>query len=211
MDMDPLHKAPFPTPCTVAECLTSYVDIMAIPRALTLASLVAFATDSSDRERLRHISSREGRDDYRSFILDKKRCLGELLCFTFPSIRVPLNHLLNIIPPPHPREYTGANGGKSIRTEVHLAVSVLQKTFDGGREWKGLCSSFLANLKPGNQCRVVVRPSGFRLPRDPDRPVIMIGPGTGVAPMRALSQDLQQVINIYTLFHQCPTADPEIY
>ncbi len=171
---------------------------MAVPRALILASLAAFATDSSDCERLRHLSSREGRDDYRSFILDQKRCLGELLCFTFPSIRIPLNHLLNIIPPPHPREYTGANGGKSVRTEVHLAVSVLEKTLDGGREWKGLCSSFLANLKPGDQCRVIVRQSGFHLPSEPDRPVIMIGPGTGIAPMRALLQDLQQVINMYS-------------
>ncbi len=194
MEMDPSHKVPFPTPCTVTECLTSYVDIMAIPRALTLASLVTFAIDSSDRERLRYLSSREGRDDYRSFILDQKRCLGELLCVTFPSIRVPLHHLLNIIPPPHPREYTGANGGKSVRTEVHLAVSVLQKTLDCGRKWEGLCSSYLANLKPGDECRVIVRPSGFSIPREPGRPVIMIGPGTGVAPMRALSQDLQQVV-----------------
>jgi NADPH-ferrihemoprotein reductase len=57
-----------------------------------------------------------------------------------------------------------------------------------GNKLKGLCSGFLQSLQPNQRCRVFVRPSSFRLPTDLSVPVIMIGPGTGIAPMRAILQ-----------------------
>ena len=62
-----------------------------------------------------------------------------------------------------------------------------------GRERHGVASTFVAErLRTGDALKVYVKPNkNFRLPEDPDRPVIMIGPGTGVAPFRAFLQERQ--------------------
>ena len=60
----------------------------------------------------------------------------------------------------------------------------------GGKVFRGLASGFLQNLCSGSgRCRVYVRPSTFRLPQSLATPIIMVGPGTGIAPMRALLQE----------------------
>ena len=57
-----------------------------------------------------------------------------------------------------------------------------------GRALAGVCSSYLASALPGTQLRCDLRASNFKLPADTKRPVLMVGPGTGVAPMRAFMQ-----------------------
>lgn len=52
-----------------------------------------------------------------------------------------------------------------------------------------MCSGYLAGLKVGDTVRAFVRESTFRLPKEVERPVIMFGPGTGIAPMRAILQE----------------------
>lgn len=51
---------------------------------------------------------------------------------------------------------------------------------------KGVCSSWLASLEPGAEVPLCIRPGSFRLPKSPDHPIVMIAPGTGVAPMRSV-------------------------
>jgi len=58
------------------------------------------------------------------------------------------------------------------------------------RTKEGVCSTQLAALAPGGNAYVFVRPSYFRLPEDPAAPIVMIGPGTGVAPFRAFLRHL---------------------
>ena len=61
-----------------------------------------------------------------------------------------------------------------------------------GRSLAGVCSNYLASLAPGSTLRCDLRVSNFKLPTDTTRPVIMVGPGTGVAPMRAFLQVRQR-------------------
>ncbi len=76
--------------------------------------------------------------------------------------------------------------------EAHLLVGVVRYQ-SHGRARKGVASGFVAErLRIGDALKVYVKPNkNFRLPEDPDRPVIMIGPGTGVAPYRAFLQERQ--------------------
>ena len=67
-----------------------------------------------------------------------------------------------------------------------MTVSVIKEKNDDGSIFSGVCSNHLANA---GECRIFVRPSTFRLPKSVATPIIMIGPGTGVAPMRALLQE----------------------
>jgi sulfite reductase (NADPH) flavoprotein alpha-component len=107
----------------------------------------------------------------------------------FPSARPPLSELISSLDPLLPRLYSIASSPKKTPAEVHLAVAVVRYRLRS-RERGGVASTFLSDrLAPGNVVSVYINPSdGFRLPA-PDRPVIMIGPGTGIAPFRAFLEE----------------------
>jgi sulfite reductase (NADPH) flavoprotein alpha-component len=72
---------------------------------------------------------------------------------------------------------------------IHITVGVVRYELNG-RTRNGVCSTFLAErIRPEDQLPIFLHPSTFRLPEDPGRNVIMIGPGTGIAPFRAFLQD----------------------
>ncbi len=85
-----------------------------------------------------------------------------------------------------PRLYSIASSQLAHPGEVHLTVSAVRYE-SHGRERKGVCSTCLADLvKPGDKVPVFVQPNkNFRLPADGSAPIIMVGPGTGIAPFRA--------------------------
>jgi sulfite reductase (NADPH) flavoprotein alpha-component len=111
----------------------------------------------------------------------------------FPSARPPLSELVSALDPLQPRLYSIASSPKHAAGEVHLTVAAVRYEKRARRRY-GVASTFLCDrLAPGEPVPVFVQPSeGFRLP-PPDRPVIMIGPGTGIAPFRAFLQERQAV------------------
>lgn len=97
--------------------------------------------------------------------------------------------LLSILRKNTPRMYSIASSAEACEEAVHLLVSVVRyQSYSRVRE--GLCSSFLADrVEPDGKVKVFVENNTrFRLPADGDAPIIMIGPGTGVAPFRAFMQ-----------------------
>ncbi|WP_341530403.1 nitric oxide synthase oxygenase [Nostoc sp. UHCC 0302] len=72
--------------------------------------------------------------------------------------------------------------------KIQITVGVLQIQTDTGKVRQGLCSNYLAGLEPGSKVRIGVRTSGFRPPADPQAPMLMVGPGTGVSPLIAFLQ-----------------------
>jgi sulfite reductase (NADPH) flavoprotein alpha-component len=109
----------------------------------------------------------------------------------FPSARPPLSELIAALDPLQPRLYSIASSPKKAAGEIHLAVGVVRYRLRD-RERGGVASTFLSDrLAPGGTVSAYVNPGdGFRLPA-PDRPVIMIGPGTGIAPFRAFLEERQ--------------------
>lgn len=90
--------------------------------------------------------------------------------------------------PLKPRAYSIASAQASAGDEVHLTVAV-KRSQGAGIERAGLASGHLAMLAEGAEIEVELAPNPrFRLPRDGSRDVIMIGPGTGVAPFRGFLQ-----------------------
>ncbi len=89
-----------------------------------------------------------------------------------------------------PRLYSIASSLRRHPAEVHLTVAVVRYALHR-RDYGGVASTFFAErLRPGQRVRVYVQPShGFRLPANPMAPIIMVGPGTGVAPFRAFLQE----------------------
>ena len=88
-----------------------------------------------------------------------------------------------------PRAYSIASSGREVGGEAHLLISAVRYE-SHGRARKGVASTFVAErLKKGSRVRVKVKANKhFALPA-PDRDIIMVGPGTGVAPFRAFVQE----------------------
>jgi sulfite reductase (NADPH) flavoprotein alpha-component len=112
----------------------------------------------------------------------------------FPSARPPLSELISALNPLQPRLYSIASSPKQVPGRVHLAVAAVRYERRARRR-HGVASTFLADrIAVGDQVKVFARPShGFRLPPSPDTPIIMVGPGTGIAPFRAFLQERRAI------------------
>ncbi|MBV8781687.1 MAG: sulfite reductase subunit alpha, partial [Phycisphaerae bacterium] len=113
------------------------------------------------------------------------------LLLKYPSARPPADQLVAALPPIQPRLYSIASSRAAHPGEVHLTVGVVRYLNCEGRQCKGVASTYLADrLRPGMKVRVFLQSAhGFRLPADPNKPVIMVGPGTGIAPFRAFLEE----------------------
>lgn len=184
------HGAPFPMPISVNECLSRYCDLTSAPRRSELKLLAAYAQDPTDKKALLRMSSKEGKAEYREKIMEGHVGLVDLLkrC---PSIQIPLEHFVGLCPRLLPRSYTISSSSSVYPKSVHLTVAVTEYTRKDGSLFRGVCSSYLAGLDPKKKptVRVFCRESTFRLPQETTRPILMVGPGTGIAPMRALLQE----------------------
>lgn len=97
--------------------------------------------------------------------------------------------LLGALRPLAPRLYSIASSRARVGEEVHLTVDVLNYEAHGLAH-VGSASAFLANLAEGDHAPVYIETNDrFRVPTDPSRDILMVGPGTGVAPFRAFVQE----------------------
>ncbi|MEM6999185.1 MAG: assimilatory sulfite reductase (NADPH) flavoprotein subunit [Pseudomonadota bacterium] len=102
--------------------------------------------------------------------------------------------LINCLRKIQPRSYSIASSQTEFEEEVHLTVATVEfNAFD--RDHLGGCSGYLnRRVEEGTRLRIYVEPNdNFRLPYNPDTPIIMIGPGTGIAPFRAFLQEREAV------------------
>jgi sulfite reductase (NADPH) flavoprotein alpha-component len=109
-----------------------------------------------------------------------------------PSIDFTPQEFVALLPKLQPRLYSIASSLKAHPEAVHFIVEVV-KYNSHGRVRKGVCSSFLAERCSNSPTPIFPTASKFRLPEDGDTPLIMVGPGTGVAPFRAFLQERQAI------------------
>ena len=158
------------------EALATQHDI-ARPLDRTTDLLAGAATDHEEAQALRKLS--DGEDG----ILDGFDLLD--LLRAFPSARPPLADLLASLPALKPRLYSIASSPLAVPGRVELCVGVVRDD-RRGRIREGVASThlaFRADIVPTH-----IQTSHFRLPQRPETPVIMVGPGTGIAPFRAFLQ-----------------------
>ena len=157
---------------------------LAIARPLdrTLDLLAMTASDPREAAALRRLS--DGDDGAQPADAD----LLDLLA-AFPSARPKLADLARSLPALQPRLYSIASSLRVTPGEVHLCVGVVRET-RRGRARDGVASGFLAErAAPADAVQASIQASHFRLPADPATPIIMVGPGTGIAPFRAFLQE----------------------
>jgi len=107
----------------------------------------------------------------------------------FSPAQLDADALIGLLRPLTPRLYSIASSQAEVETEVHITVGAVRFDIEG-RARTGGASGFLADrVEEDGEIRVFIEHNdNFRLPANPETPVIMIGPGTGIAPFRAFMQ-----------------------
>ena len=165
---------------TLQEALTSQLDLTALSKPVLnrfneIAQNKELDAIINDKEKL--LEFIDGRD------------LADLLT-AFPAAELKAQTLVECLRKLPPRLYSIASSLKAHEEEVHLTVGVVR--YDShGRERKGVCSTYLADrIQPGESAGVFVTANkNFKLPENPETPIIMVGPGTGIAPFRAFIEE----------------------
>jgi sulfite reductase (NADPH) flavoprotein alpha-component len=149
-----------------------------------LFQLFSYITGGDRRKRARALSIGED-PDRDAETLDVLAAIEK-----FPGIRPDPEAFIEALDPLQPRLYSISSSPKTCSGRIALTVDAVRYDI-GNRRRLGVASTYLAErLPPGSPLRVYVQKAhAFGLPADPTVPIIMIGPGTGVAPFRAFLQE----------------------
>lgn len=209
--------------CTVAEALRWHVDLVSLPRKKFLRLLADRCSDALDKARLLLLTHRAGREAFGRVLEAQRPTLPELLSL-FPSCQPTLADLLAHGLQPSARFYSAASSPLADPRRVSLAFSVVAYSTESGVKRLGVCTNWLeqalwprmrahreaADPRPpsaatGVWVRAFLKPSReFAPPADPQRPMVLVGPGTGVAPFRGFLE--HRVWEVRTRSRLAPAA-----
>jgi len=128
---------------------------------------------------------------YRADILGRRQSVFDLL-EEYPACELPFHAYLEMLSLLAPRYYSISSSPSLDSARCSVTVGVVEGPANSGRGiYRGVCSNYLASRRVGETVQATVRETkaGFRLPDDPSVRVIMIGPGTGLAPFRGFLQE----------------------
>ena len=130
-------------------------------------------------------------EHYRADILGKRKSVFDLL-EEHPACELPFHAYLEMLSLLAPRYYSISSSPSGDPQRCSVTVGVVEGPASSGRGiYKGICSNYLAGRRAGETIQATVRETkaGFRLPDDAAAPIIMVGPGTGLAPFRGFLQE----------------------
>ncbi|XP_051893235.1 NADPH-dependent diflavin oxidoreductase 1 isoform X2 [Pristis pectinata] len=185
--------ARLPQPCTVQYLVERYLDINCVPRRSFFELLSYFSPDELEQEKLKEFSSAEGQEELYSYCNRLRRTSLEVLFdFSQTTVAVPANYLFDLIPEMRPRAFSIASSQSAHPRQIQILMAVVQYKTKLKKPRCGVCSSWLASQNPQQGDVYVplwVKKGMLQFPTDTATPIIMVGPGTGVAPFRAAVQE----------------------
>lgn len=178
--------------------LENVLDIMSIPRRSFFASLSHFAGNGTDdeqyqKERLLELANPELIDELWDYTTRPKRTILEVM-MDFTTVKIPWQYALSVLPTMKGRQFSIASGGNLTqgsdgRTKVELLVAIADppSPIIKWRRRYGVCTRYITALQAGQQINIGLQQGYLDVQSSEMQvPVIMIGPGTGVAPMRSM-------------------------
>ncbi|KAM1409041.1 hypothetical protein ACFX2I_009484 [Malus domestica] len=184
-----------PGTCSIAAIkLKAFVELTmdvasASPRPYFFEVMHMFATDEHEKGILEHLVSPEGRTVLHKYIHKERMTVNDVLK-KFPSVQIPFEWLVQVVPPLKPRAFSISSSPSAHPNQVHLTVTVASWRSPLGRNRAGLCSNWLAKLDAKQEVYVPVWfRKGSLPPPPPSLPLILIGPGTGCAPFRGFVEE----------------------
>jgi sulfite reductase (NADPH) flavoprotein alpha-component len=168
---------------TLRQVLTDQVSLAPAPDSLF--QLLSYITGGDRRQKAKALSSGEDPDGDAA-TLDVLAALEKF------GVKPDPEAFIEALEPLQPRLYSISSSCNATPGQISLSVDAVRYTIKD-RKRLGVASTFFADrMKPGDKLKVYVQKAhGFGLPQDANTPIIMIGPGTGIAPFRAFLHDRQ--------------------
>ncbi|KAI1491468.1 riboflavin synthase domain-like protein [Biscogniauxia mediterranea] len=192
-----LPKKCFPVPrSTLRDLLLHNYDITSIPKRVFFEVIAFYTNDPTHQERLREFANPAFSDEFYDYTSRPRRSILEVLQ-DFPSVRIPYQHIPSLFPVIRGREYSIASGGDLQKdhqtdvTRVELLVALVKYKTVLRKTRQGLCSRYLATLRPGTTINIGHKEQEKLSLCLYDKPLLAIGPGTGIAPIRSLIWERQ--------------------
>ena len=180
---------PVDQPVRVSRLLGDYVELQDPATRKQIQGLAAHTECPWTGPRLRALAEDEAR--YREEVLARRKSVIDLLD-EFPACQLPFNRYLEMLPPLRPRYYSISSSPLRHERRCSITVAIVEGEARSGRgTFHGVCSGYLLHRKEGEPVHAFVKDtrSAFRLPENAATPIVMIGPGTGLAPFRGFLQE----------------------
>jgi sulfite reductase alpha subunit-like flavoprotein len=176
---------------TLRELLTNHLDIISIPRRSFFAHLAYFTSDEFHKARLLEFTDPQYIDELYDYTTRPRRSILEVLQ-EFESVKIPWQRVCSIIPTLRGRQFSIASAvdpkKDAEKTNVELLIAIVKYKTVIKRIRQGVATRYIASFTPGQDITVTLSRGGLGVSKQEiDRPVVMIGPGTGIAPMRSLT------------------------
>ena len=151
--------------------------------------LIEWVGQNTGNQELLHVLQHDDKDTLANWLWGKDT-LDLLQLELKRNLSVP--ELVAMLRPLQHRAYSISSSSKAHPNQVHLTIASV-RYHSGGRERKGVCSTYLAErVRRGEKPAIFISPNkAFRVPANNNAPLIMVGPGTGIAPFRAFLQERQ--------------------
>lgn len=178
---------PLDRPLKLYDLLSRNVELQGAATRVQIRELVALTACSPHRRELRTLLEDTA---YKLNILQKRISMLDLL-EKYEACEISFERFLELLPPLKVRYYSISSSPRVQPKQVSITVSVVREPERSGlKEYRGVASNYLADIQPGDSVVMFIRKakSGFKLPEDPRTPIIMVGPGVGIAPFRGFLQ-----------------------
>ncbi|XP_077293097.1 NADPH-dependent diflavin oxidoreductase 1 isoform X2 [Arctopsyche grandis] len=198
----------FQKPMLLSQLVEQYWDLSAIPRKYAFSVLAVESENKLEKEKCIEFCSPNGSEDLLNYCNRPRRTILEVLeDFHHSTSKLSLNHLFEMFTSIKPRAFSIASSCKAAdRKQIDILVAVVKYFTKLKTERLGLCSNWLKNIPIGMRIFAWVTKGTFVFPKS-NTPLIMIGPGTGLAPFRNVileQEHLQQASNeTLILFFGC--------
>jgi sulfite reductase alpha subunit-like flavoprotein len=177
-------------PISLRTLFERHLDIFGRPRRYFFQLLSFFATNEQHAEKLVEFGTTEGQTDLYAYAHKPRRTIFEVLQ-DFTSVKIPIKYLPDLIPPMRPRQFSISSCKQVHGDSIHLAVAIVHYKSSLQEPRVGVCTDWMKTLRSGGTFISLdlvdfdIQKGTFKLP-NPLYPIICIGPGTGIAPMRSL-------------------------
>ncbi|MEH2613076.1 cytochrome P450 [Bradyrhizobium sp. AZCC 1693] len=174
---------------SVHSLLADYVELQDLASRSHIRTLANYTECPFTKTALEGLAAENG-STYRDEVLLKRKSVIDLL-EQYPACKLPLEIYLEMLSPLAPRYYSISSSPLASNGRCSITVGVVRGPARAGvGSFTGVCSNYVSRQAEGNVVYAFVKDtkSAFYLPEDPRTPLIMIGPGTGLAPFRGFLQ-----------------------
>ncbi|KAI7901704.1 uncharacterized protein BX663DRAFT_513736 [Cokeromyces recurvatus] len=211
---DPSYTLPahWPSRMTFRDIFVYHLDIFGVPRRSFFEMLAYFTTTEDHTERLREFASPEGQEDMWAYCARPRRTIAEVL-FDFKPFNIPFDYILDLFPTLQSRSFSIASSLHLHPNTMELCVAIVKYKTKMRKIRRGVFTKWLSTWQPGDVIpRIRIAKGTMTLPPSPDIPLIAIGPGTGLAPMRSfLEERIFQGAHQNVLLFGCRYHDKDFY